>query len=154
MIFLGPVVIIVDQNLELDNSANLYVGEPDDTLPNPPSSLIIYLNGDLEVANGGIINNLSKIPFNFQLNGIGPPYQEWNIKNSGDYYGIYYGPNANIRTFATADFYGSISGHEFILFNGGRLHYDRALSGLSEYDIGFGIDRLWEKSDFVVATGP
>ena len=65
-----------------------------------------------------------------------------------------YGPNANIRTYAVAEFYGAVSGHEFTLFNGGRLHYDRALSGLIGYDTGFGIDRLWEKSDFVVAAGP
>jgi hypothetical protein len=156
LIFLGPVVIIVDQMLELDNSANLYVGEPDATMPNYglPSSVIIYLNGDLLVRNGGNINNLSRIPINFQLYGIGPPYQDWDIYNSGDYYGVYYGPNADIRTYSAAEFFGSISGHTFLLFNGGRLHYDHALSGLIGYDTGFGIDRMWERSDFVLAAGP
>lgn len=156
LIFLGPVVIIINQNLELDNSANLFVGEPDNTMPNYglPSSVTIYLNGDLLVRNGGNINNLSRIPVNFQLYGVGAPYQDWDIYNSGDYYGVYYGPNANIRTYSSAEFFGSISGHEFLLFNGGRLHYDHALSGLIGYDTGFGIDRLWEKSDFVVAAGP
>jgi hypothetical protein len=116
-----------------------------------PSSVAIYLNGDLLVRNGGNINNLSRIPVNFQLYGVGPPYQNWEIHNSGDYYGIYYGPNADIRTYATADFYGSISGHEFILFANGGLHYDHALSDIIGYDTGFGIDRMWEKSDFVAA---
>jgi hypothetical protein len=153
LIFLGPVVIIVSQDIEIDNTSNIYVGEPDATMPNYglPSSVAIYLNGDLLVRNGGNINNLSRIPVNFQLYGVGPPYQNWEIHNSGDYYGIYYGPNADIRTYATADFYGSISGHEFILFANGGLHYDHALSDIIGYDTGFGIDRMWEKSDFVAA---
>jgi len=158
LIFLGPVVIVVNQNLELDNAANLFVGEPDATMPNYglSSSVTIYLNGNLLVRNGGNINNLSRIPLNFQLFGTGtnPGGEDWEIRNSGDYYGIYYGPNANIRTYAVAEFFGAVSGHEFILFNGGRLHYDRALSNIIGYDTGFGIDRLWEKSEFVVATGP
>jgi hypothetical protein len=156
LIFLGPVVIIINQNLELDNAASLFVGEPDATMPNYglPSSVTIYLNGDLLVRNGGNINNLSRIPLNFQLYGTGLPYQDWDIYNSGDYYGIYYGPNADIRTYTAAEFFGSVSGHTFLLFNGGRLHYDHALSGIIGYDTGFGIDRLWEKSDFVVAAGP
>ncbi|UCH89478.1 MAG: hypothetical protein JSV49_02175 [Thermoplasmata archaeon] len=145
LIFLGPVVLIVDQLLELDNAANLYVGEPDPAFPTYPSSVTIYLNGDLLVRNGGNINNLSRIPFNFQLYGTGLPYQDWDIYNSGDYYGIYYGPNANIRTYSSAEFYGSVSGHTFLLFNGGRLHYDHALSDLTEHDMGFGIYRWWEE---------
>ncbi|TKJ38200.1 MAG: hypothetical protein CEE38_05425 [Planctomycetes bacterium B3_Pla] len=149
LIFLGPVDIIITGNLELDNAATLYVGEPFPDLEHPAyplSSLTIYLYGDLLVRNGGNINNLSRIPLNFQLYGVGPPYQDWDIYNSGDYYGIYYGPNANIRTYATAEFYGSISGHDFLLFNGGQLHYDRALADLTAYDTGFGIDSWWEQS--------
>jgi hypothetical protein len=149
LIFVGAVEIHITGDLTLKNLAALYVGNPLD--PTVPASVKIFLDRNLDVANGATINNLSLIPGRFRLFGTGQPYQDWNIKNSGDYYGVYYGPNANIRTYAKATFYGSVSGHEFILFDGGLLHYDSALSGESEYDIGFGIDRLWEKSDFITA---
>jgi hypothetical protein len=148
LIFAGHVELYITGDLLINNSGALIV---DDPVVDPTASVIIYLDGNLNVANGGTINNLSKIPLNFKLFGTGVPYQNWDIKNSGDYYGIYYGPNADIRTYAVAHFYGSVSGHEFILFQGGQLHYDHALSHLSQYDTGFGIDRLWEKSEFVAA---
>jgi len=31
------------------------------------------------------------------------------------------------------------------LHNDGQLHYDHALSGLTEYDLGFVIDSWWEE---------
>jgi hypothetical protein len=145
LIFLGPVVVIVNQKLELNNSATLYVGEPDPAYPTYPSNVTIYLNGNLEVKEGGNINNLSRIPFNFQLYGTSETYERWNIKNGGNYYGIYYGPNADIYTFPNAHFYGSISGHIFSLGNDGAVHYDHALSGLIENDTGFRIYRWWEE---------
>ena len=149
LIFAGHVELHITGDLLLKNSAALIVG---DLLVDPAASVIIYLDGNLDVAASGAINNLSRIPRNFRLFGTGQPYQNWNIKNSGDYYGVYYGPNANIHTFAAAQFYGSVSGHEFVMnSSGAALHYDHALSGLIGYDTGFGIDRLWEKSEFVTA---
>lgn len=153
LILVGDVVLdIIGDHLDLRNDAVLYVGDPLD--PTVPASAIIYLAGDLAINNGAAINNLSQIPIRFQLFGTSQTPKNWNINNSGNYYGVYYGPNANIHTHSGAQFYGSISGYEFALNSNGGLHYDHALSGLIGYDTGFGIDRMWEKSDFVVATGP
>jgi hypothetical protein len=149
VVFAGHVELRIKGDLLLKNSAQLIVG---DLLVDPTASVIIYLDGDLDVAASGAINNLSKIPRNFRLFGTGPPYQNWDIKNSGDYYGVYYGPNANIHTFAAAQFYGSVSGHEFVMnASGAAMHYDHDLSNMNQYDTGFGIDRLWEKSEFIAA---
>jgi len=152
---LGTVYIHVTGDLTIHNGAELHInGFPQDPLS--WSSVQIYLNGDLTVNNGGLINNSTEKPRNFRLFGIGTSIEgeNWWIYNSGNYFGVYHGENANIRTFATAEFYGAISGRNFILFNGGRIHYDQDLANEIESDIGFGIDRMWEKSDFVVATGP
>lgn len=142
LILLGDVELHITGDILLKNSAALYVGDP--LSPAVPASAIIYLDGDLGVNSGAAINNLSEIPARFWLWGTGPPYQNWDIRNSGDYYGVYYGPNANIHTYAAAQFYGSVSGHEFVLNLGAGLHYDQDLADLHQYDTGFAIDRWWE----------
>ena len=149
---LGTVYLHVTGNITVRNGAEIRVnGIPTD--PSTWSSITIYLNGGLTVNSGGLINNITEKPRNFKLFGIGTSTkgEDWNINNSGKYYGVYYGPNAIIHTFNGAQFYGSVSGREFVLNSDGGLHYDHDLSGLIGYDTGFGIDRLWEKSEFVVA---
>jgi hypothetical protein len=79
------------------------------------------------------------------LLGTGLPYQDWDIKNSRNFYGIYYGENADIIIRADADVFGSVSGHSFDMRNTGNLHYDVRLSDLLAYDTGFAIQRWWEE---------
>ena len=149
---LGTVYLHVIGELIIHNGAEIRVnGVPMDPLS--WSSVTIYLNGNLTVNNSGLINNMTEKPQNFQLFGVGTSDQgeTWRIDNSGFYYGVYYGPNAIIITANDAQFFGSIAGREFELKLGGGLHYDHDLSNMSQYDTGFGIDRLWEKSDFVIA---
>ena len=115
--------------------------------PTSWSSVIIYLDGNLDVGQGGQINNMTEKPENFRLFGTGTSAkgEDWIINNSGIYFGIYYGPNAVIDVKQTATFFGSISGKKFIMRQSGQMHYDMDLSNLVEYDIGFGIDRWWEE---------
>jgi hypothetical protein len=144
LIFVGDVEIHITGYLWLKNSATLYVGDP--LNPTVPASVVIYLDGNLDVGTFSAINNLSEIPAMFRLFGTGQPYQSWAINNTGEYYGVYYGPNANIDVRGGAQFYGSVSGHQFVLnSSGAALHYDHDLSNMSQYDTGFGIDRMWEK---------
>jgi len=149
---LGEVHLHVTGDIILHNDAELRVkGVPME--PSSWSSATIYLDGDLTVNQEGIINNATEKPQNFKLFGIGTSEQgeNWNINNSGFYYGIYYGPNAIIHTFNGAQFYGSVSGREFVMNLDVGLHYDHDLSNMTDYDVGFGIDRWWEKSDFIAA---
>lgn len=146
LIFVGPVEIRVAGNIILNNSAEMFVGDPMDLTV--PSSLIIYLDGNLRAGNSNGINNLSRIPANFWLYGTGLPYQDWDIQNSGDFYGVYYGPNADIEIYAKGEVFGSVSGWRFVLKadpgSDNGLHYDVALADLHQYDTGFAIDRWWE----------
>jgi len=143
----GHVELIVPGDMTLNSDTNLHVGDP----LNPDtwglnSSLSIYLNGNLEVKNGSAINNWSKIPNNFWLYGIGtgPSEQKWLIKQSGDFYGAYYGPNADIQVLESGQIFGSVSGKRFYMRENGKLHYDVQLSKWGKSDIGFEIYRWWE----------
>ncbi|MHC4344937.1 MAG: DUF7305 domain-containing protein, partial [Planctomycetota bacterium] len=146
----GHVALHVTGDITFGQGAEMYVGDPL-LLGDPnwiPSSLTIYLDGNLYGHQAGGINNLSEIPADFKLFGTGPagpPYQDWDIKNSRNFYGVYYGENADIIIRANADVFGSVSGHSFDLRNSGNLHYDVRLSELSAYDTGFRIERWWEE---------
>ncbi len=146
LIFVGPVEVHVTGNMILNNSAEIFVGDPLDLTI--PSSLIIYLDGNLRGGNSNGINNLSRIPANFWLFGTGLPVQQWVIQNSGAFYGVYYAPNGDITIKAKGDIYGSVSGFKFTLMadpgDTYGLHYDVALADLHQYDTGFAIDRWWE----------
>jgi hypothetical protein len=144
----GHVELYITGNMTLKQDSELYIGDPLilPTDPNyKPSSLIIYLDGDLVGNQAGGINNLSEIPAYFMLLGTGGPYQDWQIHNSRSFYGVYYGPNAEIYINNDADIYGSVAGYSYEMKNSGILHYDVALSDLVKFDTGFGIDRWWEE---------
>ena len=143
----GPVALRVTGDMSFGQAAELYVGDPNVPPGEPgfvPSSLDIYLDGNLYGQNAGGINNLSEIPGYFKLFGTGPPYQQWDIKNSRTFYGVYYGPNADIIIRADADVFGSVSGHSYEMKNSGNMHYDVQLSDWGAYDVGFEIERWWE----------
>ncbi|MHC4145136.1 MAG: DUF7305 domain-containing protein, partial [Planctomycetota bacterium] len=148
LIFRGPVEMHVTGDLGLNQGATMFVGDPLDLTI--PSSLIVYLNGALSGGNSNGINNLSRIPANFRIFGTGLPYERWVIHNSGDFFGVYYAPNADIEIKAQGEVYGSVSGNSFELKSGAGgganvgLHYDVDLANLGQYDIGFGIERWWE----------
>jgi hypothetical protein len=133
------------------NAAYLYVGDPAVPPGDPafvPSSLKIYLDGNLEGKTAGGINNLSQIPADFILYGTGSGGlpQKWVIKNSLNFYGVYYAPNADIIMHNEADIFGSISGYKFEMKKAGKMHYDVQLSDLFGTDMGFAIDRWWEET--------
>jgi len=132
----GVVHMHITGDIVLQNSSEIRV------MPN--SSLTIYSDGDIRAGNSNGINNLTEIPANFILFGTGLVVQKWEIQNGGDFFGVYYAPNADITIKAKADIYGSVSGKSFDLREGGDLHYDISLSDLSQYDTGFAIERWWE----------
>jgi len=153
IVILGDVELHVLGDIGIGTRSLIYIGgDPlaDPPVPPVPSSLKIYLDGNLQAGNSNGINNLSEVPANFRLFGTGSGGQDWDIQNGGDFYGAYYAPNADITIYAKGEIYGSVSGRSFELKaapgvpNAG-LHYDIALAGLIDYDIGFGIDSWWEE---------
>jgi hypothetical protein len=139
----GVVHLRVLGDIVLQNSAEIRVKG---FFGNPAtySSAAIYLDGDLRAGNSNGINNMTYLPANFRLFGTGPPVQKWEIQNSGNFYGAYYAPNAEIIVKAIGEIFGSVSGKSFDNRNSANLHYDVRLSDVSIYDTGFGIERWWE----------
>jgi hypothetical protein len=138
----GEVYIHVTGTIDLKNSAEMRISAN--------SSVKIYLENDLLAGQANGINNMSKIPANFVLFGVGTnPNQRWDIRNSGDFYGVYYAPNADITIYAKGEVFGSVAGQSFELKadpgSANGVHYDNALSQLYQYDTGFGINRWWEE---------
>jgi hypothetical protein len=155
LVFRGQVEMHVTGSINIGTNGQMFVGDPFATTPPAtPDSLKVFLDGDLVAGNSNGINNLSRVPANFRLFGTGTD-QRWNIKNEGDFYGTYYGPNADITIFAKGEVFGSVSGLRFELKaepgTAYGLHYDAALADDHAYDVGFGIDRLWERSEFITA---
>ncbi|MHC4702129.1 MAG: DUF7305 domain-containing protein, partial [Planctomycetota bacterium] len=109
------------------------------------SSAQIYLDGDLVGGNSNGINNMTLVPGNLRIFGTSTVPQKWTIQNSGEFYGVYYAPMADIIFKANADLFGSVSGHSFDLRNTGNMHYDTRLRELTGFDTGFRIDRWWEE---------
>ncbi len=140
----GVVHLRVLGDIVLQNGAEIRVKG---VFGNPAtySSAAIYLDGNLRAGNSNGINNMTYRPANFRLFGTGPPVQNWEIQNSGNFYGAYYAPNADIIIKAMGDIFGSVSGKSFDNRNSANLHYDVRLADVSAYDTGFGIDRWWEE---------
>ena len=114
----GDIILYVTGDLILGNSAELEIAED--------SSLTLYLEGDIESKNSSKINNETKIPQNLQIYGL-EGCDKMNFKNSSDFYGTIYAPNADIIVHNSVDIYGSIVSNSFDLRSSGKFWYDASL---------------------------
>ncbi len=114
----GDVILYVTGDMILGKSAELEIAEN--------SSLTIYLEGDIESKNSSQINNETKIPQNLQIYGL-EDCDVMNFKNSSDFYGTIYAPNADIIIHNSVDIYGSIVCNSFDLRSSGKFWYDASL---------------------------
>jgi hypothetical protein len=146
-----PVTLYITGNFNLGQDAELRIeGNPFDMGTWTP--VTIYLGGNLNGSNSNGINNMTKKPVNFFLYGTGED-QDWQIKNGTDFFGVYYGKNADISISAKGSIYGSVTGRSFELdvasgapseVNFG-LHYDQSLADPSVSPSGYAIKRWWEE---------
>lgn len=138
-------VIYITGDLWLKHAAELRVtGDP--ALPSTWSSLTIYLDGMLTAGNSNGINNETEKPGRFKLIGTGPEGLVWEIKNAGDFFGVFDAPNAHLIIKQSADIYGAVIGKSFDLRESGNLYYDKDLTDPTLYgSMGFGLDRWWEQ---------
>jgi len=118
----GNVKLYITGDLTLGNSAELEIEED--------SSLTLYLGGDLEGKNSSKINNETQIPKNLQIYGL-EGCGEMDFKNSSDFYGIIYAPNADIVVHNSVDIYGSTVCKSFDMKNSGKFMYDASLRDAS-----------------------
>lgn len=128
----GPVSLYIIGDMILKNSAELQVV---DAVTNPDAYLTLYLGGEVEVKNSGNINNLSADAGKLQLYGL-DTCESIELKNSTDFYGTIYAPNADVEMSNAADLYGAIVVDSFWQANSSEFNYDASLRDVDITDWG------------------
>ena len=62
--------------------------------------------------------------------------QSISLKNSVDFYGVIYAPNADVVMMNSADFFGSVIAHSFEQKNSADFNYDASLRDVTIDDEG------------------
>lgn len=124
----GDVVLHITGDVMLGNSCELKIKSG--------SSLILYLEGNLNASNSAGFYVVDEDPSNFVLYGIGDEDQTIDLKAKTTWYGCIYAPNADISIKAGAEIYGSFICANFDSKPGGYIYYDTALQNPSTTDIG------------------
>ncbi|MHC4069760.1 MAG: DUF7305 domain-containing protein [Planctomycetota bacterium] len=139
----GPVSLYIVGDIILKNSAELQVV---DAVMNPDAYLTLYLGGEVEVKNSGTINNLSGDASKFQLYGL-DTCQSIVLKNSSDFHGTIYAPNADVEMKNSADFYGAVIAESFVQHNSAAFNYDASLRDVNttNWGVHFTVENWSEK---------
>ena len=134
----GNVSLYVTGDIVLGNSAEIVISDN--------SSLILYLGGSFEAKNSSTINNETQVPKNCQIYAM-DSCQNIVLKNSTDFYGTIYAPNAEVTMDNSSDTYGSIVARCFDQKNSGNFNYDASLRNVTSEDemICFVIDNWSEQ---------
>jgi len=121
----GDVTLYVTGEIILGNSAEVQIDND--------SSLILYLGGDLEGKNSSTINNLTQNAKKLQIYCL-DSCENMVFKNSSDFYGAIYAPNAEVIMNNSANLYGAVVAKGFEQMNSGTFNYDASLRDASVND--------------------
>ena len=125
----GKVSLYIVGDMILDNSAELRIIDGND------ASLILFVGGNIEIKNGGVINNLTEDAKKLQIYGL-DSCQSIILKNGGDFYGAVYAPNADVVMMNSGDMFGSVVAKSVDQRNSSTFHYDVSLRDVTIEDIG------------------
>jgi hypothetical protein len=125
----GQVNLYIVGDFVLDNAAELRLTDANDV------SLTLFVGGNIEVKNGGVINNLTEDAKKLKIYGLNS-CQNIILKNGSDFYGAMYTPNADIVMMNSGDMYGSVIAKSVDQRNSSTFHYDVSLRQVSIEDIG------------------
>ncbi|MHC4395174.1 MAG: DUF7305 domain-containing protein [Planctomycetota bacterium] len=128
----GPVSLYVIGNIILDNSAEVRIVDPN---TNPNASLTLYVGGNIEMKNGGTINNLAKDPTRLKIYALDSS-RNIDFKNSSDFYGAIYAPTADIHVYNSVQLFGALVGNTFNQDVNADFNYDAALRDVTVDDEG------------------
>jgi hypothetical protein len=121
----GNITIYITGDIILGNSAELGI-END-------ASLVLYLGGDFEGKNSSTVNNETQDPQKLKIYCL-DSCENMRFKNSGDFYGAIYAPNADVVMDNSANIYGSVISKSFDQRNSGTFNYDVTLRDASIND--------------------
>ncbi len=121
----GDVVMYIAGDMTIKSSAELLIKED--------ASLTLYLGGNFEGKNSSDINNETKLPNNLKIYGL-DDCESMIFKNSSDFYGSVYAPNANVEMKNSSDVYGSVISKSFDQKNSASFYYDASLRDVNVDD--------------------
>jgi hypothetical protein len=114
----GDVSLYVTGEIILGNSAEIQIDND--------ASLILYLGGDFEGKNSSTVNNLTQETKKLQIYCL-DSCENMVFKNSSDFYGVVYAPNADVIMNNSANLYGAVVAGDFEQMNSGTFNYDTSL---------------------------
>jgi hypothetical protein len=117
----GDVTLYVTGDVTLMNSSKLEIV---DTSPN--ACLTLYLGGDYEGKNSSNMNNLTRDPKKLKIYGL-ESCRKLDFKNSTDFYGVIYTPDADVIFYNSADAFGAVAAKSFEQKNSATFNYDASL---------------------------
>lgn len=124
----GPVTLYVIGDISLSNSAEMQINNA-----NPDASLTLFLGGNLDCKNGGIVNNLTGDPTRFKIFGL-DSCLNISFATSSIFYGGICARKAMVDLKSSVEIYGAVSAQSFWQGAAANLHYDAALKIVSQND--------------------
>jgi len=134
----GHVVIYVRGNMGLGNGTRVVI--------NKDSSLVLYLGGSFIANYGSEIINATEEARNLRMYGT-PGCTRIVLKNSADFYGAVYAPDADLVIDNNAKQIGSFIGNSCEIKNSAGFYYDTGLLDMDPTNEPsfFEVQRWWER---------
>ena len=138
--------IVIDGNVTLYVIGQIILGNSAELQIENDASLVLYLGGDFEGKNSSAVNNLTKNAKNFQIYCL-DGCDSMIFKNSSDFYGVIYAPNASVVMDNSAKLYGAVVAKSFEQKNSGTLSYDASLrdAGVNDEAVRFVVTNWHEQ---------
>ena len=118
--------LLIDGNVTLYVTGEIILGNSAEVQIDNDASLILYLGGNLEGKNSSTFNNLTQNAKQLQIYCL-DSCENMVFKNSSDFYGVIYAPNAEVIMNNSANLYGAIVAKTFQQMNSGNFNYDASL---------------------------
>ena len=119
----GDVTLYIIDGVTLGNEAVLEIV---DAATNPDASLTLYLGGNFEGKNSSNVNNATSDAKKLKIYGL-DTCENISLKNSTDFYGAIYAPNADVVMNNSAEFFGALVAENFEQKNSAKFNYDASL---------------------------
>jgi len=131
----GNVQLYLTGSITLGNDANIVVA--------PNSKLTIYLEGELEGKYGAGFTNNSHDPTQLTIYGLGSG--AINIKNSDEFYGVIYAPDAYVHIYNSVKVQGSVIAKDYKQDNSALFTYDARLREITDVNLARFVPTHWRE---------
>jgi hypothetical protein len=118
MVVTGNATLYVNGSVSNIGSATIYI--------TPNASLKLYVNGNISLTGGGIVNG-SEFPANCAIYGL-PGCLAVKLAGNGDFIGTVYAPDANLTIGGNGSVLGALTANSISLVANGTLHFDESLA--------------------------